>query len=368
MQNARKKTVRLSDIARRVGCSPTIVSVVINGAMSNSGVSEKLARRVRQTADEMDYQPNFASQSLARRSTRTIGIYVPKESPGAGIAYGYESTILRGVERACQEQGYDWLAINLLGQNSPKTCREKFLQQRIDGLLLLHVEDDADWVELLASDNVNIATINYYGPVRSISIINFDEVQAMHLAVTHLVELAHREIGYWGPSEDMGLAVRGRLDAFRRAAQDNGLTINEAFIFSNSDDIGRFQDSAVKGAAYFAALAESRYPTAIVCYDDYLALMGMGELQDAGIRIPEQISLVGVDNVEAGQLVRPRLTTIAQPLASMGYRATRHLINTSQARQKEKDFSPKPFFEKALPELIVRQSSAPPRRKPKDLR
>jgi LacI family transcriptional regulator len=345
------KRPTLADVARRAGCSTALVSKVVNGSNSNCGASAKRAEAIQRAVEDLGYQPSFASQSLARQSTRTIGVYVPARED-ASFSDPYESRVLRGVEKACQQHHHDWLAINLAGDAGPKACRRRLDQRRIDGLLLLHVDHDVTWIGPLAEAGSRLAAVNFFGDVPGLHTINFDGAAAVRLAMDHLTGLGHRRIGYLGVLADEGPGGLERADAYRRAMRDAGLSIDERCFIDHANPVlaaesdPRFETGVEGAIAYLMNLDRRHWPTALVCYGDYLALRLLGALHDAGIDVPGQISVVGIDNDPGCELVRPQLTTVNQPLEAMGHAAALHLI---QADASTPDLSP---------ELVARASTA----------
>jgi LacI family transcriptional regulator len=351
----------LADVAKRAGCSAALVSKVVNGSSSNCGASEKRARRIQQAVKELGYQPSFASQSLARQTTRTIGIYVPAREDSS-FGDPYESRVLRGVERACQEHHFDWLAINLAGHAGPKACWTHLDQRRIDGVLLLHVDHDLPWIEPMVRAGNRVAAVNFFGDVPSLHSVNFDGAAAVRLAMQHLLELGHRKIGYLGVLADEGPGAVERADAYRHAMQRAGLPIDGRCFIDHANpvlaaerDMG-FETGVEGGIAYLQNLDRRHWPTAVLCYSDYTALRLIGRLYDMGIDVPGQISVCGIDNADGCSLVRPRLTSINQPLEAMGFAAASHLIGQADASEASTQAA-----RSLEPRLVLRQSTAPPR-------
>ncbi len=361
------RKVTLADVSRLAGCSKGVVSAVVNGARGNIAASPATRERVLAAARRLGYRPNFASQSLARRSTQTIGIYVPP-GVGASLGYSYEGRIVRGVEQACRERGYDLLVINLAGGVTPDQCGWRFAEGRVDGLLLLHVPHDADWVAALAQAHRRVAAVNYYGPVLSLASVVFDDATAVRLAVRHLAGLGHRRIGYLGAVDhDLGPGGARRAAGFRAAVGGLDLEPRPAWLWDHSNrlfrraaPVGWSPLAGRAGADYFLSLGEAG-PTAVVCHDDQLAAALVQRLAERGVRVPQQLSVVGIDDADIAARMFPPLTSVRQPLEQMGHRAATLVLDAAHpATRRARGKGPLTRRELWPPELQIRQSSAAP--------
>ena len=357
----------LKDVAKLAGCSAAVVSAVVNNARGNVLASEAMRKRVREAAKKLGYRSNFASRSLVRGATDTIGIYVPPD-PGAGLGLPYEAAIVQGIEQACRDHGYDVLAINLSGSGSPDICFHKFAEQRIDGLILLHVDESrCDWIVPLLKQSPNIVAVNYYGrpPVDR---VNFDDETAGEIAVRHLIEQGHRRIAYLGgvhaprgPGSDM------RCAGYQKAMKRGGLPVDPRWVWNRSrdnphpaDDTPAKSDDGGAAATHLWQLGGDR-PTAILAYSDGMAVAAIRQLKKMGCRIPQDVSVVGIDDSEVCEVVSPSLTSVRQPFPAMGRRATELLIRKAKAgAQGAKGQSAPHVHELFAPELVMRESTSAP--------
>jgi LacI family transcriptional regulator len=322
----------LRDVALHAGCSTAVVSTVINNARGNTLVSQEMNRRVWAAARELGYRPNFASRSLARRSAETIGVYVPP-GPWSGLGMRYEGAIVQGIERVCRTHGYDVLAINLGGSGTPEVCIHKFAEQRIDGLILLHVPHNADWLEALLEQSSNVAAVNYYGPL-AIDRVNFDDRAAAQLAVRQLTARGHRRIAFAGSlAETLGPGSQLRAAGHAQAMTEAGLTIDPRWVWDQGQGVaamdvfrGRHPRDAHNAAEYFWTLEADVRPTAILAYNDLTAAYLVQRLLQLGADLPGQLSIVGVDGTDWCDVITPSLSSVRQPFAELGCRATELVV------------------------------------------
>lgn len=357
--------ITLKDVAEAASCSTAVVSTVINGARGNTLVSDELRRRVKKAAARLGYRPNFASQSLVSRRTRTLGVYIPP-SPWAGPGFSYESEMLKGIEPACREHEHDLLLINLTGDQSPQACLDKFAQRRIDGVLLVHTESGSPWIQELVVAGCNVVAIDYMNPSPGLNAMIFDNVAAVHLAVDHLISLGHRQIGFLGPcSQQPTQDAIARQDTFMQYVRECGLELPDEWVFdvrraprALKADEDVCQREGLWGAQHIVALG-SKGPTAWMAYGDLVAVSAMPHLHAGGVRVPEDISLIGVDDSEWCRMVWPQLSSIAHPLQEMGRAAVELLIELSERGESSRPAGARGVHRMFAPQLVARQSTAP---------
>lgn len=358
---------RLKDIAEKVGCSIAVVSHVVNNSSGNITCRDELRDRILQTAAELDYAPHYASRALKSQRSFTIGVYIPPRE-GSSIGYTYESSIMMGIERVCREKAYDLLVIST-GKGSYDTeCAAKLNARRVDGLILLHVEEDSNWAFPLAEKNGNIVAVNYYGTA-NLDTINFNDQAAAGMAVAELHRLGHRRICYIGAMHhNAGRGAVGRLEGFKSKCAELGIPTTPELIFDETVP-GPFhvdrsampeQQVAKRIAEAIAAMPTEKRPTALVGYSDYCIVMLMRELQRAKIRFPDDISAIGIDDSGICSYIQPPLSSIQQPLVGMGEEAARYIIEQSEKRvaKGNEDFPREPRWLKlAEPKLSTREST-----------
>jgi DNA-binding LacI/PurR family transcriptional regulator len=294
---------------------------------------------VEQVAREVGYVPNFASQSLALGSPQTVGVYITP-MPCASVGAEYESAILRGVERACHAAGYDMLILNISGSQGAEHCLRKIATGRVDGVVVVRAWLDRPGLVRLPGACDNVVAVDYNDPEpRALPAAGFDNAQAMNLAVDHLVGLGHRRIGYVGsnvaapPPDDLS-----RRAAFAARMSHHGLSADPSHLYFDAplEPLPPVRNAAQHwGWAVADRVIEqgAAGPTALVVWSDSVAVTLLQRLAERGVRVPDEVSLVGVDNSPVCSVVHPRLTSVARPLPEIGERATQMLIEKSLAKR-----------------------------------
>lgn len=345
MQSTPKKNITLKTIATAANCSTAVVSTVLNGSRGNTKVSEQMRKQVLEVAKALDYRPNFASRSLKSNRSNTLGIYVqPKQ--WRQLSNSYEMMIFRGIEQAARECNYDLLVLNISSQNLPKICADRIREKRIDGVLLIHCDPDAEWIRQLLDVSSNVVQFDTVSYDERLNTINFDNQAAIHMAVDHLTSLGHTRIGYVSsclptPESDISL----RETSFRELVQDHPEL--ETIIFNRdncpisltlSDHF--CQAEGREAIRYFRQLTNP--PTAIITYNSLVGLSLFREAKQLGIAIPEQLSLISIEKYP--DFGDEQLSVIDHPLTEMGYAGTellvQHLQSTTVLPPFQKVFQP----------------------------
>lgn len=333
--------VRLKDIAQQAGVSVMTVSKVMRDAPDISAATKA---RVRQLATQMGYVPDTGAQALRYRSARLFGLLIA--SPTNPVF----ARIVMAIEQRAQELGYDLL----IGHTMNEKAREeyyirRFLSRRIDGLFLTPVyrmEPDAPGYAELARHRLPTVLLGHRAPFcKSFPNVEVDDLGASASATRHLIALGHRRIAFFtGPQVSPG--AQERFEGYRRALKEAQLPEDERLIFQAGSTI----DEGKAAALQF--LNEAPQATAIQAANDLVAIGAANILLDQGIRIPEQLSMVGFGNILTSEHFRVPLTTIRQPKLSLGLAAMDAMLNLLQGQE--------PTTKRLPAELIVRKSTAPP--------
>ncbi|MFP2770454.1 substrate-binding domain-containing protein [Oceanisphaera sp. KMM 10153] len=329
----------IKDVARLAQVSTSTVSHVLN---KTRFVSPEITFRVEQAIDELHYAPSALARSLKSNETRTLGMLV------TASANPFFAEVVQGVEQRCFELGYSLALCNTRGDKERlNASMEMLLQKRVDGIILMctQVRLGAGLFDRYPSVPLVLAD---WGPMdMEADLIQDGGKQGGRLATEHLIGLGHRHIGcITGPLGKR--AADERLAGFKTAMTTAGLPIRPEWIIEGDFEL------AGGNSAMSALLAQAERPTAVFAGNDMMAMGALRALADAGISVPQQMSLVGYDNIELAHYLVPALTTIEQPKAGLGALT----VDTLLARIKAPD-SPRRVLT-LTPELIVRGSSQTP--------
>ena len=289
--------VTLRDIAAEAGVSLQTVSNVVRG--NTARVSAATTKRVRAIIADRGYVPNASARSLAANSSRTIGLLVPAGDDAQPLLSPYDVDMLGSLEREFRSRGFDLL---LRGISDVSEVRDVVHTWNLFGAVLLEFSepmleglDPLDGSVLVGLD----------GHIRNPAVLSVraDDEQGGRIAARRLIEAGHRHVAFAGRIGEWTSIVRARLDGFRAELAAAGLPEPEHLAVPLSHEAG------------YSAAAQWRSPaapTAVFAAADILAIGLMQGLTDAGIRVPDDVSVIGFDDLAAGRYVTPRLTTIAQ--------------------------------------------------------
>jgi LacI family transcriptional regulator len=346
----RSNATTLQDVAREAGVSAMTVSAVLNGSRSGTRVSEPTRLRVQEIAARMRYRVNGVARGLSRRRMDTLGVVAPFD--GHVINF-YLLEVLKGIleASAAHEQNTTILSISHGENDEPKIL--KFCDGRVDGVIFIGSTLKPAFAETLAH-HVPFITINNAQTLRSIHDITVNNEHGAYLAVQHLIAQGHRRIAHFTGVLDSNDGQM-RLTGYRRALSEAGLPQDEALVFP-----GDFNTES--GPARISALLDSPgpRPTAIFCANDAVASSAIEVLNARGIAIPQEMSVVGFDDMVLARMTTPQLTTMRQPFHAMGQQSVNLLLHQiNPAASEETPLAPS-FTHVLDVKLIVRQTVGPP--------
>jgi len=297
----------MHDVARRAGVSQPLVSLVIGGSTSVR-VSDSTRERILRAAQELGYRPNVIARALVQSRSYSLGIIVPD------LSNPFFVDVVAGVDRVATEEGY---AVMLCSGGEAAAARhvEALRARQIDGIIIDAV--GAASLDAMALADVNTVLIDE--PSDVYLSVTSDALDAGRVAARHLLDLGHTQIGLIGPASDFW-SFRMRERGFVQTLRAAGLRIS-------SDHLRRTSATVAGGSEAMRALIALRErPTAVFCITDLLALGALKACVEAGVRVPEDVSICGCDDIETGRLVTPELTTVHVRARELGARAARMLI------------------------------------------
>lgn len=337
--------ITLSEIARQARTSTMTVSAVLNGSRSNTRVADETRKRIEKLAAELNYSPNAMARGLRRQRTDTIGVLFTWAGSRT-IHNLYSMAILDGIVEGAATAGYHILLYTQRWQ-SAAVSSSAFADQRTDGVIVVAPQENSDVISGLTALGLPLAVISSSVKDACVPGVNIDNDTGMTLALDHLHALGHTRIAYAGPTPERR-SMRERHDAYKSWMVARHLPVPEGYVLTNLST----GEADQPRLAQLLRLPEP--PTAIFAANDDLAVEVLEAARTVGLAVPEQLSVVGFDDILVASLTTPKLTTIRLPLYEMGQQAAQLLVARIEGRS-ESDISPVQIIS---PELIVRDSTA----------
>jgi len=326
------------DVAKRAGVSYGTVSRVIN---NNPHVKTETRERILLVMEELGYVVNKQARNLARGSSQMIGVLVPD------LGTGYIGEIIRGIDAELSLNDLDLVLYTTHRiTNKEANYIANLAKDVVDGLLVVLPRSPSDYIGILTQRNFPFVLIDHQGTGQKCPAVGATNWQGAYNATEYLIKLGHRRIGFITGWMDLGCSI-DRLEGYRSALRTHHIPFANELVYE-----GTFaQPDGNAGASVFLSLPIP--PTAIFASNDVMAIGAMDAIRNRGLRVPEDISIIGFDDIPQASLTRPALTTVNQPLEKMGRVAAQMLLDLlNQPDQKAKRIE--------LPtELVVRDSCQP---------
>jgi LacI family transcriptional regulator len=329
-------TVTIYDVAREAGVSMATVSRVVN---NNPNVKPQTRKKVFEAIERLGYRPNAVARGLASKKTTTVGVVIPD------IANANFAEVARGIEDIANMYHYNIILCNA-DMRKDKEIRviNTLLEKQVDGLLFMGGTVTDEHIQAFNTSNVPIvlcATTDEKGTMPSVDI---DHEGAAFDAVTKLIDEGHRKIAMISGTLQDPTNGYARFQGYKKALDKAGITYREDYV-----RVGNYKyESGIEATQYFLGLSER--PTAIFGATDEMAIGAIHCLQDSGIAVPGEISVISVDNSRMASMVRPQLTSVAQPMYDIGAVSMRLLTKLMKKESVENARVTLPH------ELVTRQS------------
>ena len=331
-------SISLKELAAHLGLSSATVSLVINRSPAAKSIPHATQERVRQAARELNYRPNLMARSLRQKRSFTIGVIVPE------VSEGYAALVLSGIEDYLLQEGYFYFVVSHRHRSDLIAEYPPLLQQRaVEGIIAV------DTI-LTEPSAMPVVSISGHRSLPGVTNIVLDHLLAAQLALQHLQKLGHTRIAMI-KGQDFSSDTEIRWNALHAVAKQLGVVIHDRLTVQLESD----SPSPEVGYAVTRKILErGELFTALFAFNDISAIGAIRALREAGKRVPEDVSVVGFDDIQSAAYQNPALTTVRQPLRQMGAIAAETLLSRVNS-PRSVDY---PAEIVVKPELIVRSTTA----------
>ena len=338
--------VTIKDIARELGISPSTVSRALK---DHPDISSKTKEAVNALAEKLNYQPNIVALNLRQKKTFTLGVIIPE------LVHFFFSTVISGIEDVAYQAGYSVI----LAQSNESYEREKtdiraLFNSRVDGLLMSISREtrNFDHIESIIAKGVPVVFYDRSYNTTLCSNVIVDDYVGAKEAVNHLIDQGYRKIAFLEGSPGL-VITNDRKRGYQDALREHNLEVKPAYV---QECVTGSLEEGKRATKKLLSLPDP--PDAIFAANDPMATGAMQSIKELGLRIPQDIGVVGFSNWSYGSLLEPSLTTVDQPGFEMGQEAARLLIRQIELADKDKDHDlPAPETKVLKTRLIVRDSS-----------
>lgn len=337
-------SVTIKDIAKEAGVSHSTVSRALRGS---SLISEETTKHIREAALKLGYLPSAAARSLKTNRSQALGVIV------SNIDDPYFSEILQGIEEVAQGNNYSlFMAASQRDPEREGAIIQSMRQHRVDGVIICSTTFSDEQSRHFSKFDIPIVVVNNQAAEDYRYSIYHDDVDGSRQLTRHLINQGHRKIAYLGNSRS-GRTTLDRLAGFRLEMESNGLPVSANFIHEIP---GSEPENGNLAVDHFLGLPDR--PTALVCFNDMMAIGILKSLQKRGIRVPEEISITGFDNIVFSNYTNPPLTTFDQPKRFIGQKAAELILSLLASTSKTN--VPEQKIQILKGNLLIRESTAPP--------
>jgi LacI family transcriptional regulator len=328
----------IKDIAARADISYATVSRALNGKY---GVSQETRDKVIALAEEMGYRPNAIAQGLVNRATMTVGLIIPD------ITSPFFPRVALGIEDRLLKSGYSVFLCNTnWNPDRERDYLNKLIQKQVDGIIISSIARHADDIETLIPKDMPLVYVSSYPEGTERSYVLIDNIKGADMAVSHLLSRKRRKIAFIG-SEQEFISLDDRLSGYKKALKRAGIAISEDMVV-----LDKFQEQS--GYKIIRELLENRnIPDGVFAENDLIAMGVVQGVQDSGYRVPEDVAVIGFDDIPIASHPDIQLSTIHQPKFRIGTYAAEMLLH-----QLSQDPAGRAVERMTLqPELIIRRST-----------
>lgn len=328
-------SVSIYDVAKEARVSPSTVSRALQ---DHPRIGATTKKRIQALAKEMGYIPNTVAKSLVANQTWTIGIEL------AAISDPFMGRVVEGVEQAAIDAGFTVIVSTSQHDHKRGIAGIEMLQQRrVDGIIVLASHLFYQYPQFFERSKVPIVFINEQKPGKTMHFVTIDDLHGAQMAVEHLIALGHRRIGYVGVTNH-AKSNQYRLKGYQDALEAAGMASDPALIFTSDNIKG---DAKVGEASLEPLVAAGA--TAVFCFNDTTAMGLLAACHKHGLFVPDNLSIIGFDDIDMAAYTVPPLTTIRQPRFELGHRTMQLMLDLLAGQEPENQILPG--------ELVVRQTT-----------
>ncbi len=334
-----KRNTTIKDVAKEANVSVATISYVLNGKES---ISEETKSRVYAAMEKLNYIPNLSARGLVKNTSKLIGVVIPQTEPGSKLMFSntFYSEIMSSIEYHARLRGYHVL-ISATDANESYFTLAK--QRNLDGIIIIGAYPDGFYEEIKKAQ-IPIVLIDSYFSDHYFHSIRINDQYGGYLATKYLLDMGHREIGIFTGKIKEGGVVKKRYDGYLDALREYGIEPDSKKVFEGIMDYESGLINAQK------LIDNKTKVTAVFCIADILAIGAIKGFIKKGVKIPEDISIIGFDNLAISEYIMPGLTTIQQNISGKGEEAVNLLFNSMSGTFNTKQ-------ETILPISIVERES-----------
>jgi LacI family transcriptional regulator len=334
----RRGAVSLKQLAAHLGLSTTTLSLVLNNAPTANSIPEETKKRIFRAAKDLNYRPNYLARSLRVQRTHTLGVLVPE------LSDGYSAMVLNGVEAALKNEGFFYLTASHLHRDDLlERLPTVLVERQVEGIIAVDTP-------IRFEPNLPVVNVSGHDEIAGVTNVILNHQHAAELGVGHLYDLGHRKIAVL-KGQVFSSDTEERFETIMKAAHSRQIQISSDLIQQLEGDL---PSPEVGYAATKKLIATEEKFTALFAFNDVSAIGAIRALEEDGLRVPEDVSVMGFDDIYGAAFHNPALTTIRQPLFEMGRLAAKTVLEELAGKTNG-------HSEKVLsvePTLIVRHSTA----------
>ncbi len=332
--------ISLKQLAENIGLSPGTISVVLNNTPRAASIPDETKNRILEGAKKFNYRPHYFARSLRANQSFTIGVMVSE------LTGGYCAMVLNGIESALTKQGYFYIATSHFHRDDLLEHNPRMLIERqVDGIIAVDSQIRFVW-------DSPVVSVAGHQEIKGVTNVVLNHDSAAELGVGHLFELGHRQFAFI-KGQDFSTDTEVRWQTIVETCRRRGIVVDDTLVAQLEGDLGTPELGHI---AAKKILARGKPFTALFAFNDISAIGAIRALLEAGLRVPEDVSVLGFDDIYAAEFHNPALTTIRQPLFEMGALAGETLLKAISKRNSSDEV---PQTLTVEPELIIRSSTAP---------